>query len=162
MRQEDFKSLFDNHFTPLRNYIYYRSDNQELATDVAQESFMRIWEKQLSQPAKNQIGLLYKIALDLYISKRRHLKVVENFTMQEQHHDMAHSPEDEMAYQELKTRYETALLKLSESERSVFLMSRMEELKYHEIADRLQLSVKSVEKKMTAALKYLRQALGQS
>ena len=88
--------------------------------------------------------------------------MVENFTMQEQHHDMAHSPEDEMAYQELKTRYETALLKLSESERSVFLMSRMEELKYHEIADRLQLSVKSVEKKMTAALKYLRQALGQS
>ena len=123
---------------------------------------MRIWEKQLTQPAKEQVGLLYKIAIDLFVTKNRHLKVVESFTMQEHNNDLAQSPEEQLAYQELKMRYESALLELPESQRTVFLMSRMDELKYHEIADRLQLSVKSVEKKMTLALKYLRQALGQS
>lgn len=162
MKREDFKKLFDDHFNPLRNYLYYRSGDQELATDIAQESFMRIWEKQLEKPNKELVGLLYKIAMDLFISKNRHQKVVQNFTMQDHTMELAQSPEEELTYRELKTRYETALLELPEGQRTVFLMSRMDELKYHEIADRLQLSVKSVEKRMTQALKHLKQALGQS
>jgi len=48
---------------------------------------------------------------------------------------------------------------LSEKQRTVFLMSRMEGMKYHEIAERLKLSVKAVEKRMTITLTYLKKVL---
>jgi len=160
LKREDFKTLFDEHFDPLRNYIYYRSGDEELATDIAQECFMKLWEKQLNKTPKELIGLLYKMAGDLFISKHRHQKVEQNFAMQVDHQEDHHSPEDELRYKELKSQYERALHELPEGQRIVFLMSRMDELKYQEIADRLQLSVKSIEKRMTQALKHLRKALG--
>jgi RNA polymerase sigma factor (sigma-70 family) len=70
------------------------------------------------------------------------------------------SPEEQLIFEELKNRYETALTNLPEKQRTVFLMSRMEELKYHEIAERCGLSVKAVEKRMNLALSYLKQAIG--
>jgi len=56
----------------------------------------------------------------------------------------------------LKEKCEAALLKLSEKERIVFLMSRKDDLKYREIAERLNLSEKAIEKRMSQALKKLR------
>jgi RNA polymerase sigma-70 factor (ECF subfamily) len=60
---------------------------------------------------------------------------------------------------QLKLKYETALSRLPEKQRTVFLMSRNEELKYAEIAERLDISVKTVEKRMSAVLAYLRKVL---
>ncbi|MDQ1772232.1 sigma-70 family RNA polymerase sigma factor [Labilibaculum sp. A4] len=160
MTQEEFKLLFDNHFDSIRNYIYYRSRDEELATDIAQDSFMKLWEKNLDFDEKPLRSLLYKIAGDLFISKYRREKVAQKYLVKLEPAIDNHSPEDQLAYQELTTKYETALDELSEKQRTVFLMSRMEGLKYQEIADRLELSVKAVEKRMSYALSYLRNALG--
>jgi RNA polymerase sigma-70 factor (ECF subfamily) len=65
----------------------------------------------------------------------------------------------EFDYKQLKVRYENALQKLPEKQRTVFMMSRMEELKYTEIAQLLDISIKTVEKRMSNALFYLRKAL---
>jgi len=67
--------------------------------------------------------------------------------------------EDEVQFKELQQSYRSALAALPEKQRVVFMMSRMEEMKYHEIAERLNLSVKAVEKRMKNALEFLRQAL---
>ena len=64
-----------------------------------------------------------------------------------------------MQYNELQANYAKALAALGEKQRTVFLMARMEGLKYHEIAERLNLSVKAVEKRMSIALGYLKKAL---
>ncbi|MCT4601368.1 MAG: sigma-70 family RNA polymerase sigma factor [Marinifilum sp.] len=160
MTQEEFKILFDKHFDSIRNYIYYRSADEELATDIAQESFMKVWEKNLSYDEKPIKSLLYKIASDIFISKYRRDKVAQKYLAKLEPSIDNHSPEEQMQYEELKNKYELALSNLSEKQRTVFLMSRNEGLKYQEIADRLELSVKAVEKRMTYALSYLRNALG--
>ncbi|MBI9059528.1 RNA polymerase sigma-70 factor [Labilibaculum sp. DW002] len=160
MTQEEFKLLFDKYFDSIRNYIYYRSGDEELATDIAQDSFMKLWEKHLDFEEKPLRSLLYKISNDLFISKYRREKVAQKYLAKLAPSVNNHSPEDELAYKELQTKYETALKNLSEKQRVVFLMSRMEGLKYQEIADQLELSVKAVEKRMTSALSFLRKALG--
>ena len=148
----EFKTLFDQHFDAIRNYIYYRSGDTDLATDLAQDVFLRLWEKQSDYHPKATVGLLYKMAGDEFISQYRRQKLELNyknslaFSMDEV------SPAEELEYKELHQRYEKALAGLSEKQRVVFLMSRMDGLKYHEIADRLNISIKAVEKRMKNAL----------
>ena len=160
MTQEDFKYLFDNNFESIRRYIYFRSGDEELATDVAQESFMRVWEKNLPYDEKQLKTLLYKIANDIFISKYRKDKVAQKYLMKLDPSVENNTPEKQLEYKELKTKYEAALKNLSEKQRTVFLMSRMEGLKYQEIAERLGISQKAVEKRMTHALSFLKNALG--
>src|SRR5690606_1167579 len=57
---------------------------------------------------------------------------------------------------ELERQIEKALNRLPEGCRTVFQLSRFEELKYREIADRLNISIKTVENQMGKALKRLR------
>ena len=68
-------------------------------------------------------------------------------------------PEIQIEYQELKSKYEKALASLPEKQRTVFLMSRVENLKYKEIAERLDLSQKAVEKRMSQALAFLKEKI---
>ena len=60
---------------------------------------------------------------------------------------------------QLMTKYENALKMMSEKRRAVFLMSRMEAMTYGDIATRLMISEKAVEKRMRFALKDLRKLL---
>lgn len=159
MTREAFKSLFDEHFDSVRNYIYYRCGDAELATDIAQDTFMRVWEKQLDIIPGNTVGLFYKIAHDMFISRYRKATLDIKFKNSlELEHDKI-TPEDQMTYNELTSKYEQALSDLSEKQRVVFLMSRSEGLKYNEIAQRLHLSVKAVEKRMSKALAYFKEKL---
>jgi len=160
LTREQFKDLFDNHFDSVRNYIYYRSGDADTATDIAQDTFLRIWEKQPSDH-QNLPGLLFKIASDQFISQYRREKVLSKFRLNARPDQPGRSPEDQLIYEETKDRYEVALARLPEKQRTVFLMSRMEQLKYHEIADRLGLSVKAVEKRMNLALAFLKQAIAE-
>jgi RNA polymerase sigma-70 factor (family 1) len=161
LTRAQFKDLFDNQFDSVRNYIYYRSGDADMATDIAQDTFLRIWEKQPSLDHGNITGLLYKIARDQFVSHYRKQKVISKFRLNSKPEIAGRSPEDQMMFAELKDRYETTLANLPEKQRTVFLMSRMEQLKYNEIAERLGLSVKAVEKRMNLAFTFLRKALGE-
>ena len=67
----------------------------------------------------------------------------------------------DFVYPKLKENYKNALDGIPENQRTVFLMSRVEGLKYSEIAEMVGISVKAVEKRMRNALKYLRLNLKQ-
>jgi RNA polymerase sigma-70 factor (ECF subfamily) len=144
----------------VRNYLYYRSGDAELATDLAQDTFLNIWEKKNNNREVSK-ALLFKIAGDLFISYHRRNKLREKyredskktFTLK------VSEPADEMEYKELKRKYENALRVLPEGQRVVFMMSRMDEMTYAEIAESLNVSVKAVEKRMHKALQFLRKVL---
>jgi len=159
LTQQDFKKIFDQHFDAIRSYIYYRSGNSELATDIAQDTFMRLWEKQMKLENHKVLGLLYKIAGNLFVDRYRREKLELDYKNRFEFRFKENTPEDQLQYKELKERYEVALVKMPEKQRTVFLMSRKDELKYHEIAERLELSVKAVEKRMKHALAFLKDEL---
>ncbi|MFA9388204.1 MAG: RNA polymerase sigma factor [Prolixibacteraceae bacterium] len=156
MKKEEFKELFNMYFEDVRRYVFYRSGDDDTATDIAQDTFLRIWEKQIEINPKTAKGLLFKIASDLFISKYRREKVAFNFMNNFQANEKSLTPEDELNYNELTKAYEAALKSMPEKQRVVFLMNRIDELKYKEIADQLGLSVKAIEKRMSQALDHLR------
>ena len=159
MDRKDFKLLFDTYFDAIKNYVFYRIGDVDIATDITQDVFVRIWEKQMKLDMKNAKYLLYKIAKDMLISKYRRQEV-ENKYSQRMQYEMTEVVEtNDIDYKQLKLKYEMALNKLPEKQRIVFLMSRSDELKYAEIAERLDISIKTVEKRMSNALFYLRKVL---
>jgi RNA polymerase sigma factor (sigma-70 family) len=161
LTKEEFKILFDKHFDSVRSYLFYRGADKELATDLAQDVFMRIWEKQLAIEPKGILRLLYKIAGDMFISRYRRETLELNYRKTLKFNDSDVTPDERLQYNELKENYAKALAQLNEKQRIVFLMSRMEGLKYYEIAERLNISVKAVEKRMSSTLAYLKKALEQ-
>ncbi|MRX47648.1 RNA polymerase sigma-70 factor [Pedobacter puniceum] len=159
MEKDDFKKLFDTYFDAIKNYIFYRIGDIDVATDITQDIFTRIWEKQIVIDISQAKYLLYKMAKDMLVSKYRRLEVENKYTTRMQFEMTELTEAHDYDYKQLKNQYEDALNKLPEKQRTVFLMSRMDELKYAEIAERLDISIKTVEKRMSNALFYLRKVL---
>jgi RNA polymerase sigma-70 factor (ECF subfamily) len=160
LSKEEFKGVFDVHFDAIRSFVFYRCGDMELASDVAQDVFMRNKEKRHALNGNFIKPLLYKMATDFYISNYRKNQYRMNFEQSlTPEYDGELSPEDELAFGELATTYSKALEKMPDKQRTVFLMSREEGMKYAEIAGCLQISVKAVEKHVSGALRLLRTKL---
>ena len=160
LNKEEFKNVFDIHFDAIRGYIFYRCGDMDMASDVAQDVFMRVWEKREVLNGNYIKPLLYKMATDFYISYYRKEQLRMSFEQSLLYvEDSERSPEDEMSFNELATSYAKALEQMPEKQRTVFLMSREDGMKYAEIADRLHISVKAVEKHISAALRSLREVV---
>ena len=159
MTKEEFKILFDLYFDDIRRYLYYRCGDTTVSTDLAQDTFMRVWEKQMDLLPERDTGLLYKIAGDLFVSHTRRERLRREAPGEIRFEQSGQSPEEVLQLSELQKKYERVLMMLPENQRIVFLMSRTEELTYQEIATRLSLSVKAVEKRMNGALTRLRKEL---
>jgi len=160
LSKEDFKVIFDTHFDAIRSFVFYRCGDEDTASDVAQDVFMKIWEKRCALNGNQIKPLLYRMASDCFIddyrSRQCQLDYEQNLMAED---DREFSPEDEMSFRELAAAYSKALEQLPEKQRMVFLMSREEGMKYREISERLHISVKAVEKNVSAALRFLRTKL---
>lgn len=156
----EFKQLFDSYFDMIRSFIFYRCGNTDIAQDMAQDVFMKVWEKRDQLNKYHLKSLLYKMANDIVISNYRkditRLNFEQSITIS---NDNPLLFEDELAFKELSYSYTKALEQMPETQRVVFLMSRNDGLKYKEIAICLDIGVKAVEKRMSAALQYLRSKL---
>lgn len=159
MTRHDFKTCFDTYFDAIRRYLVYRGADTELATDIAQDVFMKLWQKDLEYEENGTKSLLYKMASDAFISHFRKTKVAAKYEQSMELKIETDNPEKQLQYKEMKVSYQKALAHLPEKQREVFLMNRSEEMTYKEIAERLGLSVKAVEKRMSKALGFLREKL---
>lgn len=157
-----FEMIFRTYYQPLCRYAYSFLQDKEEAEEVVQASFISVWEK------RNNIAIETSLKSYLYRMVRNScLNVIKHEKVKQQHvaHELAVS---EVAYEsvsqkvqaaELEIRITEAMKTLPEQCRLVFQLSRFEELKYQEIADQLQISVKTVENHMGKALKLMREQL---
>ena len=157
MTEEDFKMIYDTHFDNLRRYLYYRSGDQDLSEDIAQNVFMKIWKKKIDTTKGNIKSLLFKMGTDEFISYYRRSKIEREY-VNSQDFKLVHQDDDD-DFSEKKKMYEKALKFLTEKQRVALLMNKMEGLTYKEIAESLNLSQKAIEKRISQALSVLKNNL---
>ncbi|MDR1919465.1 MAG: RNA polymerase sigma-70 factor [Tannerellaceae bacterium] len=156
LNKSEFKDIFESYFDSIRNFVFYRCGNTETASDIAQDVFMTVWEKREQIDAGHLKHLLFKIANDKLITDYRKQQSRMEFEKYIAFAGEGAYSLEPLRAEELKQAYARALQGMPEKQRLVFLLNRNDGLSYADIAARLHISVKAVEKRMTAALKLLR------
>jgi RNA polymerase sigma-70 factor (ECF subfamily) len=154
-----FEILFKEYYEQLCQFGTKYLKSIELAEEIVQDTFYNIW--------KNKENLNIKTSLKSYLytavrnnclqelrTKSLNIKY-ENYYKSHYVNDSI-SPVDELNAKELREIIDKALSSLPEKSRLIFKMSRDEGLKYHEIAEKLSISIKTVEANMGKALKQFR------
>jgi len=155
-----FSTFFKSHAKSLRNYLYYKFGNEEQAQDVAQEAFIKLWENCASVPPEKAKSFLYTVANNTTLNQIAHQKVVLEYNRKSPGNNTdSQSPEFLMEEEQFKTKLQKAIDKLTEAQRTAFLLHRIDGKKYHEIAEILGISVKAVEKRLHGALLELRKEI---
>ena len=156
-----FEQLFDAYCDELRHYIFYKSGEVEIAEDIVQDAFLKLWEVRNNVRPETARALLYTIANKLYANKYKRQKLKLKFEQTLVEDRVYESPEFEMEIKEFDQKLQQVLASMNENSRTVFLMNRIDQLTYQEIAVNLNLSVKAVEKRMKKALEFLRNEIEQ-
>lgn len=155
----DYIDLFNQLYSPIKNFIYYKTGDIELADDIAQDTFIKIWEKRNEIRNETVKSLLYTIAGNLCKNRFEHQQVVFEFANNFQQTETSVSPEFELELKEFNDKLQNAIGKLKDKNRVVFLMNRIDGLTYKQIAGNLGLSQKAIEKRMKNALDELKKTI---
>lgn len=155
-----YKSLYMKLSEQLRNYFYYKCGDLQQADDYLQEAFIRLWKNCEKISVKNAKSFLYKAGTNLFLHDVAHTKVKLKFASYKKgianEETRVDSPDYKMEQEEFRQKLESAISNLTNAQREVFLMNRIDGMKYREIAETLGVSQKAVEKRMAGALKELR------
>jgi len=123
-----------------------------------QDAFSKIWENCSKIDFTKAKTYLFTTINNLFLNTVKHNKVVLEYAKAAPYLDKTNeSPEYIFEEEEFKKKLQDAISLLTESQREVFLLNRIEGKKYREIADLLDVSQKAVEKRMSGALKILRE-----
>lgn len=157
-----FEEVFNTYYQLLCNYACSMLNDIDEAEEVVQNMFFNIWAKRESLQVNTSIkSYIYRATHNDCLNKIKHGKVrtvyAQDYKSTMNHHQ--HDSAEVLQAKELGLTINRAIDTLPEQCRQVFQLSRFENLKYQEIADRMRISVKTVENHMGKALKILRHEL---
>ena len=156
----DFGSLYLSSYRGLCAYAS-RFVGIDEAEEIVQDTMMWLWDnKQTLIPGKSIKALLLRIVHNKALNRIKHNNVLSRVHQQIEYNlrEQFDSP-DMYLSTELTELLERALEKLPNNLREVFILSRVERLSYKEIAEKLGITVKSVDNRLSRTMKILREEL---
>lgn len=162
VKDHDLDRIYLEHYDALYRYAYTMLNDEILAEEMVHQVFLKILEK--GRPLAIHTSLkayLYRSVNNECLNYLKHQKVKNAFTLFNVRTAgrQTETPAAALQLRELEQQLRKAINGLPEQCRTIFQLSRFEELKYAEIATQLNLSVKTVETQMSRALKKLRTQL---
>jgi RNA polymerase sigma-70 factor (ECF subfamily) len=155
-----YETVYKMHFQPLYFYAHSIVKDEIQAEEIVQQLFVKIWERKEKLIIETSLkAYLYKCIYHDSLNYLKHLKVKQSYEVHATRvmkSAVSASPAQKVMYRNLEDKVREALNDLPEQCRTVFQLSRHEELKYREIAVHLGISEKTVENHMGKALKLLR------
>lgn len=163
--REEFTAIFERENDALFRFCFARTSDRELAVELTQESFARLWGKMaLGATVPNPRALLYVTARHLVIDWYRKKKSLSIEALSADQ-DNPFDPKDEKAHHgmELSADAERVLAlfsKLSETHRDILILRFLEDRPPREIAELLGINANSVSVRISHALTALRELMG--
>jgi RNA polymerase sigma-70 factor, ECF subfamily len=159
--ERDFERLFKEHFKSLYAYAYTILKDEIMAEEIVQQVFFKIWDRQSLAAIETSVkAYLYKSVYHDSLNYLKHQKIKNQYEAYAMHQNKHQSENTSgIGLKELENRLRKAMNDLPQQCRTIFQLSRFEGLKYQEIANQLNISVKTVENQMGKALKQLRTKL---
>jgi len=157
-----FEQVFKTYYKNLHAYAFTMLKDEDEAEEMVQQVFFKLWERSEHLSFSGPIAAyLYRAVHNESLNFLKHQKVKAGHQLH-----VAYSMKNKTDHEqgkvmrkELEKKFREALNELPEQCRTVFQLSRFEDMKYKEIADKLDISVKTVENHMGKALKLLRAKL---
>ncbi len=156
-----FQVLFRKYYSAMGHFARQFLNDSELAEETVQDMFVKIWEKRKSLNIETSIKhYLFRSVRNHCLNQLQHEKIKKQYAskvIETAHQEI--DPDQYYIEVGLIQRIEACIDSLPPKRQEIFRLSREQGLKYKEIADTLNISVKTVEAQMGLALKHLRSEL---
>ena len=154
-----FGHLFDRYYGLIYSASFRYLKVHDLAEDMVQSSFLKIWEKRFSLPKVDRFDhYLYRVARNEMADHfRKHSKRDKHIQrIRELFEEETGSPEDLLITKQKRAMIADVISNLPPQQQTAYKLSRDEGLSYQEIADRMHLSVNTIKVHISQALKTLK------
>ncbi|HAH23410.1 MAG TPA: RNA polymerase sigma-70 factor [Prolixibacteraceae bacterium] len=156
-----FKALFQKYYSALCHFARQFLSDSEMAEETVQEFFVHLWEKRQSLNIETSVKhYFFRSIRNQCLNQLQHQKIRQQYAskmMESAYQEI--DPEQSYLEVDLVERIERSIESLPPKRQEIFRLSREQGLKYKEIANELNISVKTVEAQMGLALKHLRDQL---
>ncbi len=156
---QQIKKLFDDHFHHLVLHAFRHIRDYSQSEEIVQDVFVKIWQNfdQIGQVSDFR-GYLYKAVRNSSLNYLRHIKIRQKYNTETAHliDNTNDQTTDPILEEEDYNRIHQAVNKLPQHWKEAIILSKYDKLKYHEIAERMKISQKTVEKYISKALQLLR------
>ena len=155
-----YTELFEATSGPLFRYALRLVHSEEIAEDLVQDAFLRIWQKRSElDPNRSLRAFLYTVVRNLALSHDRVLKNRKSLLAQMEHPVSPSSPEETVNTKWLGIRIRQWINELPDRRKEAFQLSRFDGLSYEEIANIMGVSIKTVDNHVWKALSHLKSRL---
>jgi RNA polymerase sigma-70 factor (family 1) len=158
-----FDLLYKKYCKRVYKFGYSILKSPEESENLMQDVFLSLWENRQKVEKDSSVKsfvftITYNTAISIIRKKARESRFIEYLkSLQE----ITEEPVNvKLEYNELTTKLDEIINTLPQRQKEVYLLHRVEGLKYNEIAERLNISVKTIETHMSRALKTIREKLG--
>lgn len=153
-----FEAIYKFYYSQLYHFLIRYLHSDSVIEDIIQQVFFNIWQNRENlEPRGTLKSYLYTAVRNQafkYLEQekkvdRNQREIIDTYQINDK------NPELHFEFEELEKAYHEAVEKLPEKRRHIFLMHRQNNLTYQEIADVLEISIKTVETQMSRSLKFL-------
>ena len=158
-KESVFERVYKTYADDLHNFLYYKFGPQINPKDKVQDAFIKLWNNCEKVTLSKSKSFLFTVANNLTLNDIKHQKVVLKHQQEPHKNHTNESPEFILEQEQFYERYKMVLAKLSDEQRTAFLMSKVEGKKQIEIAEFLGVTKKVVEYRIYSAFKILKDEL---
>jgi len=159
--EKSFELLFRTYYNSLCLFAHKILKDKEIAEEIVQDIYYYVWEKRETLELTTSVkSYLFKSVYNNSLKYIRHQKIVKNYESKVGNEGQPFELQDNHAeIGEIIHIIKFTLDQVPDRTREIFELNRNEGLKYHEISDKLGISIKTVEAHMSSILKLFRENL---